>query len=323
MHHIHIRPPWHIDDPLTPESVYTDRREFVRKLGLAALGMALAPKAFAGGSAPVEPVATPSPPPPWASRLPAPAHLLHGAGEPPTEEGAATAYNNFYEFTTDKKRVAELAANFQTNPWQVEVGGRYGKPGSYDMHELLGRMSLEERTYRFRCVERWSMVVPWTGIAMADLLDQFEPDASARFVRFVSFADKKQMPGISEAPWYPWPYHEGLTIREARHPLAFMACGLYGKPLPPQNGAPIRAVIPWKYGYKSIKSIARIEFTENQPSTFWSTIAPSEYPFISNVDPTVPHPRWSQATEYRIPDGKPQPTLPYNGYETLVAHLYS
>ncbi len=260
-------------------------------------------------------------PPEVLNLYPAQASPSHRIDEV-TPENIAATYNNFYEFTTDKARVHELAAGFRTRPWQVEVTGLVDTPTTFDIDDLVRRFPLEERTYRFRCVEAWAMVVPWTGFPLARLLEAVGVQSGARYVRMVTANDPEQMPGIRSQGWYPWPYHEGLRLDEAMNDLTLLATGIYGHELPPQHGAPIRLVVPWKYGFKNIKSIVKIELVAEEPPTFWHTLAASEYGFYGNVDPGTPHPRWSQASERRIDDGSRQPTLVYNGYEEQVASLY-
>lgn len=244
-----------------------------------------------------------------------------------TKESLATSYNNFYEFSLDKEEVKSKVENWKLDPnWEVHVSGLVEKPKSYKVPELIKLGGgTEERIYRFRCVEAWSMVVPWQGFSLGKLIENLNPSNKAKYIKFETFSDKKIGPNIAMLPNYPWPYTEGLTIEEAKHPLTILATGMYGKPLPKQNGAPIRLIVPWKYGFKSIKSIVKIEFTETQPKTLWNQLAPNEYGFYANVNPNVSHPRWSQATE-RILDNslfpKRQPTLMFNGYDKEVAHLY-
>mgnify|MGYP001356516486 FL=1 len=239
-----------------------------------------------------------------------------------TNKAWATGYNNFYEFTTSKEQVRFLVDKFKTNPWEVEVSGLCGKPFKFDALEMAKKLGLEERVYRFRCVEAWSMIVPWTGYTLSKLLKQAEPKASAKYVKFYTAMKPAEMPGLARLPQYPWPYTEGLRLDEAMHDLTFMATGIFGEPLPKQNGAPLRLVVPWKYGYKSIKSIVKIEFTDRQPKTLWNALSPREYPFESNVNPGVPHPRWSQASERLIgPNPVRIKTIKYNGYPQ-VAGLY-
>jgi methionine sulfoxide reductase catalytic subunit len=237
-----------------------------------------------------------------------------------------STYNNFYEFGTDKADPAKNANRLKTRPWTVQIEGEVKKPGTLDIEALLKLSAMEERIYRLRCVEGWSMVVPWVGYSLAELIKRVEPTGNAKFVQFVTLADRAQMPGLS-SPVLDWPYVEALRIDEALHPLAMLAFGLYGEVMPNQNGAPLRLVVPWKYGFKSGKSLVKIRFLEKQPKTSWELSAPQEYGFYSNVNPTVDHPRWSQATERRIgEDGlfsKRRQTLMFNGYEAQVASLYA
>jgi sulfoxide reductase catalytic subunit YedY len=239
-----------------------------------------------------------------------------------TAYSAVTGYNNFYEFTTDKEGVAGLAKDFRTRPWTVEVGGLVHKPATFAIDDLLSALPQEERIYRLRCVEGWSMVIPWMGFELGRLLERVEPMASAAYVGFTTLMDPEQMPG-QRSPFYPWPYTEGLRLDEARHSLTLLASGLYGETLLPQNGAPLRLVVPWKYGFKSIKSIVRIDLLDKPPATLWSSIAPNEYGFYANVNPQVDHPRWSQASERRIGEGGRRETLMFNGYADQVGGLYA
>jgi sulfoxide reductase catalytic subunit YedY len=238
---------------------------------------------------------------------------------PLTDETVASRYNNFYEFSRGKDDVWELA-QFQSEPWQVEVTGLVHHPQTLDIDALRRLMPLEERHYRFRCVEAWAMAVPWIGFPMRALLERVEPMAKARFVRLTTCNFQE---GKTSFKTYPWPYTEGLSMAEAMHELTLLAVGIYGHTLPPQHGAPLRLVTPWKYGYKSVKSIVRIELTETQPATFWNTLVPREYDFLANVNPNAPHPRWSQASERMIGSGERRPTLLYNGYGAYVAQLYT
>ncbi|MDZ7894825.1 MAG: protein-methionine-sulfoxide reductase catalytic subunit MsrP [Sphingobium sp.] len=238
-----------------------------------------------------------------------------------TSYDAVTHYNNFYEFGTDKEQPARTAGTLRTRPWTVRVDGLVGKPRTFDIDALMRAFPLEERVYRHRCVETWSMVVPWAGFPLASLLKQVEPLSSAKFVAFETLNDPRQMPGQRSAV-LQWPYVEGLRIDEAMNPLTLMAVGLYGKTLLNQNGAPIRLVVPWKYGFKSIKSIVRIRLVDKQPPTSWNRYGPGEYGFYANVNPSVSHPRWSQARERRLGDWLPRATLPFNGYGEEVAGLY-
>jgi methionine sulfoxide reductase catalytic subunit len=303
---IRIPKGWEIPErDATPEHIYLNRRSLLKAAGFAGMEGLLA-AAEQKGLYP-------------AKRNDA----YKGADDPITEEWAATGYNNFYEFGTDKQAVKNRVGKFVVSPWQIKVGGLVEKPLTLDLDDLLKRMPLEERVYRFRCVEAWAMTVPWTGFPLASLIKLADPKPNAKFVRFVTVQRPDQMPGIPEQNWYPWPYFEALRIDEAMNPLALVVTGLYGKPLPKQNGAPVRIITPWKYGYKSIKSIVEINFTDKQPSTFWNRLQPAEYGFYSNVNPKKPHPRWSQASEKVIPTMERRPTLPYNGYEQFVASLYN
>lgn len=233
-----------------------------------------------------------------------------------------TNYNNFYEFSTDKREVAAASAGFIARPWTVSVEGLVGKPKVFDLDELLKLAPQEERIYRFRCVEGWSMVIPWVGFPLKKLLDAVEPNSQAKYVAFQTLYDPKRMPN-QRSGVLDWPYVEGLRMDEAMHPLTILATGIYGEQLPPQDGAPIRLVIPWKYGFKSIKSIVKIKLVEREPPTTWNLAAPDEYGFYSNVNPNVPHPRWSQAKERRIGEYGQRPTLIFNGYADQVAQLYA
>lgn len=297
---------------ITPKELYLRRREFLK---LGALG---ATAAVLAACSPTEKLTALATPPPRQT----PQAGQDEYGDPLTSYEAITNYNNYYEFSTDKEAVAKFAADFQPRPWTLEVGGLVAKPRQFDIEDLLRKYSQEERIYRLRCVEGWSMVIPWLGFPLAKLLEEVEPLGSARYVRFISVARPEVMPGIRTS-FYPWPYQEGLRLDEAYHDLTLLATGLYGELLPNQNGAPIRLVVPWKYGFKSAKAIVKIELTEQQPQTFWNLIAPDEYGFYSNVNPQKPHPRWSQATERRIGERGRRPTLMFNGYAEEVAHLYS
>jgi sulfoxide reductase catalytic subunit YedY len=256
-----------------------------------------------------------------------------GSGDlTPSSYEDITTYNNYYEFGTGKGDPAKNAHTLKPRPWSVQVTGAAGKTGTYTLEDILKPHTLEDRIYRFRCVEAWSMVVPWVGFPLGDLLKRFEPTSQAKYVQFFSLADRAQMPGI-RYPVLEWPYREGLTIEEAMHPLTLLTVGVYGKPLPNQNGAPLRVVIPWKYGFKGAKSIVRIHFTDKQPETSWNMAGPQEYGFYSNVNPKVDHPRWSQATERVLGRSSgtgifalapPRvPTLMFNGYAEQVANLYT
>lgn len=328
MSNLQIRPDWRLPERLaTPESVYLDRRQLLAALGYG--GLAVVGRARLGASAsPAEPgsrgLLDPAVGSRFAERFPAPRDPSFELGDrSPTPEQTAARYNNFYEFTTSKVDVWKLAQRYPLGDWQVEVGGLVSRERVLDLDFFFRRFPLEERLYRFRCVERWAMQVPWTGFPLRRLVDELEPLASARYIRFVSFHEPERLPGQREAPWYPWPYFEALRLDEARHPLAFVAVGAYGHALPMQHGAPWRLAVPWKYGYKGPKSVVRIELVESQPETFWHQAASTEYGFFSNVDPDRPHPRWSQAEEQDIGTGQTRPTLPYNGYAQQIASLYS
>lgn len=309
---------------ITPERLFWRRRQFIRNTGLIA-GTAVA----TGG--PLLWLVGKSPPPdaPEEPTVPTlvPAEAKTGRGtydtdEPQTSYKDATTYNNYYEFGTDKGDPAESAHTLQTRPWTVSVEGEVAKPQVIDIDDLLKWFPLEERIYRMRCVEAWSMVIPWLGFQLSDLIKRLEPTGKAKFVEFVTKLDPIQMPG-ERFPILQWPYVEALRLDEAMQPLAIMAAGLYGRMLPNQNGAPLRLVVPWKYGFKGIKSIVKIRFVEQQPRTTWAIAAPDEYGFYANVNPAVDHPRWSQKTERRIGDLSRRPTLPFNGYAEEVAGLYA
>jgi methionine sulfoxide reductase catalytic subunit len=295
---------------ITPEAVYLNRRQFMAGAALVAGGVLLAACA---------PKAPPAPIPSEAAALKGQTDEL---GAALTAYDAVTGYNNYYEFTTDKQGVAPMSKDFKTRPWTVEVSGLVNQPRTYDIDELIKRFPVEERTYRLRCVEAWSMVIPWRGFPLNQLLKEADPTSAAKYVHFVSILDPKDMPGQG-SPFYTWPYSEGLRLDEAMHDLTLMATGLYGKDLLPQNGAPLRVVVPWKYGFKSAKAIVKIELVADQPSTLWSDAAPNEYGFYSNVNPEVPHPRWSQDSERRIGESDRRPTLMFNGYADQVASLYT
>lgn len=299
---------------ITPEHVYLSRREFIKMMGLAGAGALLA--ACTGQLVTPQAPATTEPPDLHVSAQ------TDELGNPLTPYGSVTHYNNYYEFSTAKDEVVNLAVNFKTSPWTVRVGGLVNKPATISIEDLLKKYPQEERIYRLRCVEGWSMVIPWLGFPLSKLLKDAEPTGDAKFVRFDAVLDPDQMPG-QHINSYPWPYEEGLRLDEAMHDLTILATGLYGKPLPPQDGAPLRLVVPWKYGFKSIKAISIIELVDKQPSTLWSTVAPNEYGFYSNVNPDVDHPRWSQATERRIGELDRRPTLMFNGYSDQVASLYT
>ncbi|HZH31759.1 MAG TPA: protein-methionine-sulfoxide reductase catalytic subunit MsrP [Pyrinomonadaceae bacterium] len=306
---------------ITDKKLYLTRRNFMRGVALAAttVSTGLVYRQFG----------VPAPPPVKGEKI----ENIQTAGQalsvpapPPGEARTAyeeiTTYNNFYEFSTGKSEVAEKARGFVTRPWAVAVEGLVGKPRVFDLDDLLKIAPLEERVYRMRCVERWSMVIPWVGFPLAKLLAQVEPLGAAKYVAFQTLLDPKRMPN-QRSRVLKWPYVEGLRLDEAMHPLTILASGLYGETLPPQNGAPLRLVVPWKYGYKSIKSIVKITLTDTRPPTTWNISAPNEYGFYSNVNPRVHHPRWSQATERRIGEFSQRDTLPFNGYADEVAQLYA
>jgi len=311
MPHVIVRQDgWLPDKAVTPEGVFVNRRRFVQQLGLAGAG--LVGSRFPSLAAEADP---------YARGYPHPRSKDFNPTMALTDEKVASTYNNFYEFTL-RKDVHRHVTKFHTAPWKIEIGGLVEKPMSIDAAELMSTMPLEERVYRFRCVEAWAMVVPWTGFSFSKVVALVQPKAEAKFVRFITASKPDQMPGIGENPEYPWPYFEGLRMDEAMHPLTLMATGVYGKPLAKQFGAPVRLVVPWKYGYKSPKSIVKIEFVAQQPKTFWETLQSREYPFESNVDPGVPHPRWSQATERMIDTGDRAKTKKYNGYGDAVGRMY-
>lgn len=325
MSHILIRPDWHLPDRLvTPEAAFLDRRRFLRQIGLAGAGLigaGLHARAQNGGAASTD-AAVPRPAAAATSKtFPAPRNPEFNPGWTFTDERVAGHYNNFYEFSLGKDAY-RFTDRFVTAPWPIEIGGLVEKPLKADATELVEMFGLEERVYRLRCVEAWAMIVPWSGFPFSRLVEKVAPKREAKFVRFQTFHRPEQSPGVARVPDYPWPYFEGLRLDEALNPLTLAATGIYGKPLPKQHGAPIRLVVPWKYGYKSIKSIVKIEFVASQPKTFWETLQPEEYPFESNVNPAVPHPRWSQATERLIDSGDRVKTQPYNGYGKYVANLY-
>jgi sulfoxide reductase catalytic subunit YedY len=300
---------------ITPESVYINRRDLLKTMGFAGLSTLFAESLFSDAFAdsPLQ-FSKPS--------LPA-----YAATDALTPFEHVTSYNNFYELGTDKADPAANAGKLKTVPWSVAIEGEVAKPGVFALEDLLKPHALEERIYRLRCVEAWSMVIPWIGFPLKDLLARFEPTSKAKYVAFESIMDPAHLPGqSSNTSGIRWPYVEGLRIDEAMHPLTILAVGLYGKTLPNQNGAPLRLVVPWKYGFKSIKSIVRIRLQEQQPKTGWNELAPREYGFYSNVNPDADHPRWSQQTERRLPSSllRPNriPTKMFNGYEEQVASLY-
>ena len=324
---IRSRRGWEIPERLaTPEDVYMNRRKFLHALGITGLGTI---GALVGCNGPVEsqtatelgPIRGMPEPSATADLYPAKRNERYTLDRPLTKEQVAATYNNFYEFTPRKEYVTRLVSQFETRPWRIEVSGLVKKPLTFDIDDLVRQMPLEERLYRHRCVEAWSMAVPWTGFPIKAFIDLVGPLSSAKHMRMVTFNNVDQAPGMRDDT-YPWPYFEGLSMAEATNELAFFVTGIYGHELTKQHGAPIRLAVPWKYGYKSIKSIVKIEFTEEQPGTFWSSLIPWEYTYEANVNPAVPHPRWSQAHERVIGTGERRPTLLYNGYEEFVTGLY-
>ena len=325
---------------ITSESVYRNRRQFIRDSGALALGMAIG----AGSSSTVSaqdgdslkaraPVTMQRTPPAswWEDKFtsikPAPDSEPFFTGETLTPYRDVTRYNNFYEFGMDKGDPFANTGEFKTDPWSVEISGEVARPGTYHLEDILKPVDLEERIYRLRCVEAWSMVIPWIGFPLSDLIKQFEPTSKAKFVEFETLVDPETMPGIrSRFAIIDWPYREGLRMDEAMNPLTLMAVGLYGDYLPPQNGAPMRLIVPWKYGFKSIKSIVRINFRETQPNTTWVDLQAREYGFYANVNPNVHHPRWRQDMERRLPQTlfsrQYIETRIFNGYGEHVAHMY-
>ena len=310
----------------TPEQIFTNRRNLLKTMGLGAIGVgALGTGALLGPWAAEGAETDPAQMLAKLKRLQSPRNPAFQVDYPITKEITAATFNNFYEFSTGKEDVWEEVKNFQPDPWKVEVSGLVGKPRTFDMEELL-RFPLQERVYRFRCVEAWAMVVPWVGFPMKALLEKVQPLSKARYVKFTGFLRPEQASRQSPSKfWFsrePWPYTEGLSLAEAMNDLTLLTVGSYGHILPKQHGAPIRLITPWKYGFKSIKSITKIELTETRPATFWNTLAPQEYGFISNVNPAIPHPRWSQESERVLGTGERRKTLPYNGYGDFVAAIY-
>lgn len=311
-----------LSSEITPRAVYEGRRDLLKLMAGGAAGAALA--SFAGREAFAQATG-----PHKLALLSGAKSAVPGAQtmEKLTDYKDATSYNNFYEFGTDKGDPVKNAGTLKTRPWTVEVEGLVKKPGKYGIEDLLKLSAQEERIYRLRCVEGWSMVIPWVGYSLAELIKKVEPQGNAKYVEFVTLADPKTMPFVGSRV-LDWPYTEGLRMDEAMHPLTLLAFGMYGEVLPNQNGAPVRLVVPWKYGFKSAKSIVKIRFVEKEPGTAWNKAAAQEYGFYSNVNPNVDHPRWSQATERRIGDGgglfaKRHKTLMFNGYEAQVGQLYA
>lgn len=301
---------------ITPEHIYLNRRQLITGMGALAAASILGACASPRGSEVTQSAGAPSTSP--GTPIPTGEAERLGGRLTPLEDVAG--YNNFYEFTLSKTKVAELAEDFETSPWQVEVGGLVRNPTVFGLQDIAA-FEQEERVYRMRCVEAWSMVIPWRGFPLSALLETVEPTAEAKFVRFETLADPAQMQGL-KSNVLDWPYVEGLRVDEAMHDLTILATGLYGKDLPPQNGAPVRLVVPWKYGFKSIKSIVRIRLTEQPPLNTWQASAPNEYGFYANVNPEVDHPRWSQRRERRLGEFLKRDTLMFNGYAEQVADLY-
>lgn len=314
---------WEIPERLvTPEDVYLNRRKFLAGASaatLAGIGSLFAPTgsalalALPTAKGVLKPGVTP---------LPARRNPEYKVDHPITAERVAAGYNNYYEFTEIKDRVWKLAEKFESRPWEIEIKGLVDKPRKIDVDDLIQQMPLEERVYRHRCVEAWTIFVPWIGFPMKKFIEWCSPKPKARYVRMVSFNRPGEAEGQRTATWYPWPYFEALRLDEAMNELALLVVGMYGKILYNQNGAPIRLHVPWKYGYKSIKGITKFEFVEKQPPNFWNVAVPNEYGFEANVNPNKPHPRWSQASERLVETGERVPTRLYNGYEKYVASLY-
>jgi len=294
------------ESEVTPYEVYLNRRKFIGQAGRVALLAAVAPGALAASDPTGEE---------------AEAAVIGAQGDELTPLKHVTEYNNFYEFGTGKEDPARNAGDFRTRPWTVAIEGHCERPGDYAIDDILGRFPSEERIYRLRCVEAWSMVIPWMGFPLKELLAWVQPTSRAKYVEFTTLYDPDQMPGQHRRV-LDWPYVEGLRLDEAMHPLTLLATGLYGQELPNQNGAPLRLVVPWKYGFKSIKSIVRLRLVEDMPSTSWNLVGPNEYGFFANVNPEADHPRWSQARERRLGEIRRRPTLMFNGYADEVASLY-
>lgn len=327
---------------ITPEHVYNNRREWLKQAGFVAGTAALVgsglhfltdrgvkksgvsgtvPPSTPGPAKPVEPGTLTPPATPVATTPVELAKPKYDVDEPKTGYDDITSYNNYYEFGTDKSDPAEYAHSLKPSPWSIEVESIAGEKRTIDMDDIRKWFPVEDRTYRFRCVEAWSMVIPWQGFQLSELIKKLDPPDSAKYIQFFTLADPKQMPGL-RVPALKWPYREGLRMDEAMHPLTMMATGIYGKPIANQNGAPIRLVVPWKYGFKYIKSIVKIRFTKEEPQTSWNMAAAHEYGFYSNVNPEVDHPRWSQRSERRFGEFSRRKTLMFNGYAEHVAGLY-
>ena len=331
MSHIILPKAWKIPEKeITDESVYRNRRHFLKLMGFTAMGIASALSPYSA----------------WAAKGLDPLvesldrsvknvkHKTHPISDLKrnddypfmrqlTDENVARQFNNFYEFSAEKETVWKRVGGFRDRPWTVEVGGLVDKPVTFTIDELLSTMSLEERVTRLRCVETWAMIVPWNGFPLSDLIAKVQPKSSARYIKFTTFDDPEIAPSQKRFPNNPWPYTEAITMEEGLNELSFVATGIYGHSLPAQHGGPIRLVLPWKYGFKSIKSIVRIDFTDQKPATFWNTLLPDEYEHEANVNPDIPHPRWSQRREKMIGTGEIYATVKYNGYGDFVGSLYS
>ncbi|HKJ74894.1 MAG TPA: protein-methionine-sulfoxide reductase catalytic subunit MsrP [Alphaproteobacteria bacterium] len=312
---IKIKRGWELpDSAATPEAIYQNRRTLMKSMAVGGLALA---GSIAGG---VPAFAETESSDPSAGLYPVKRNPKYTLDRDITAEKWSTHYNNFYEFGMDKS-IWRAAQQLRIRPWEVEISGMVEKPIKIGIDDLLKKMPLEERLYRHRCVETWAMAVPWSGFPMKALVDMAKPTSGAKYVKMVTFKDSGMAPGQKQF-WYPWPYVEGLTIQEATNELAFMVTGMYGHPVPKQDGAPLRLAVPWKYGFKSVKSIVKFEFTDKQPVNFWQDLQSNEYGFWANVNPKVPHPRWSQATEELLGTHKRVPTQLYNGYADQVAYLY-
>ncbi|RKG51625.1 protein-methionine-sulfoxide reductase catalytic subunit MsrP [Corallococcus sp. AB011P] len=315
-------PPEPPGSEVTPEKLYVRRREFIKNAGLfAGTAAVVGGGLYLLGMKRTRPMDGFVPDAGAVDQPVVPAQGLFSTDEPRTPYEDITTYNNFYELGLDKNDPARRAHLLKTRPWTVVIDGEVHKPWTVDVDQLISAFPLEERVYRMRCVEAWSMVIPWLGLPLGKLLDRVQPTSFAKYVAFTTLEDPEQLPG-QKSPVLNWPYVEGLRLDEAQHPLTLLATGLYGKQLPAQNGAPLRLVVPWKYGFKGIKSIVRITLTREQPPTTWNITNKREYGFYANVNPAVDHPRWSQATERRIGETSRRPTLPFNGYADAVAGLY-
>ena len=329
-----LRPAWQgRESDVTPQGVYRDRRRFIKEMALGAVAVGALGSSGCADREVARRVEAARPDDPWATvpanaprdGFPAARNATYQVPERPlTDRELPVTYNNYYEFNPPpgEKDVWQLTGAYEPFPHTIEFKGLVERPFRVDLEELIREMELEERVYRFRCVEAWSMTVPWTGFPLRKLIEYGKPLSSATHVRFVSRSEPQVMPGVVEAEYYPWPYYEGLRLDEATNDLAFVAIGIYGEPLPKQNGSPLRLALPWKYGYKGPKGIVTVEFTDTQPPTFWNDLQPLEYGFLSNVNPNVPHPRWSQATEELLGTDGRIPTQLLNGYAEFVGSLY-